>query len=152
MSDCIISPYAQSKSTGYAQIGANGKTQSHHRYVYIQAYGEPPEGMLIRHTCDNRACINLEHLIPGTHQDNMDDMISRGRARHPSMQGSLAGEAGPNAKLTWEEVTTIREMWASGGYYQDELAARFEVSVPTISEIVNNKKWQEQYRPPSGGI
>lgn len=36
--------------------------------------------MLIRHTCDTRACVEPTHLLLGTHLDNNHDMIERGRA------------------------------------------------------------------------
>ena len=41
--------------------------------------GEITDGLVVRHTCDNRICVNPEHLEVGTHQDNMDDMVRRNR-------------------------------------------------------------------------
>ncbi len=32
-----------------------------------------------RHRCDNWRCVNPDHLEPGTQQDNVDDMMTRGR-------------------------------------------------------------------------
>lgn len=50
-----------------------------HRLSFRIHRGYLPEDLLIRHTCDNNGCVNPEHLVEGTHQDNMDDMADRGR-------------------------------------------------------------------------
>lgn len=51
-----------------------------HRYSWILAHGEPPEGMHILHECDVPACCNPGHLRLGTHTENMGEMKARGRA------------------------------------------------------------------------
>lgn len=51
-----------------------------YRKVYKKLRGMIPEGALLRHTCDNRCCVNPNHLIPGTQIDNWNDMWRRGRA------------------------------------------------------------------------
>lgn len=42
-----------------------------------------PKGMYICHTCDNPICTNPKHLFLGTPQDNVDDMIKKGRKNKP---------------------------------------------------------------------
>ena len=50
-----------------------------HRYSYSYFVGEIPEGMLVRHTCDNPPCVLPSHLRLGTTQDNVNDKMKRGR-------------------------------------------------------------------------
>ena len=64
---------------GYPQMNINSerKKMSLHRFLYIQEHGELPSHILVRHKCDNRKCINLDHLETGTHADNMRDKARR---------------------------------------------------------------------------
>lgn len=50
-----------------------------HRVVYEWLAGPIPDGLILRHTCDNPPCVNPAHLIPGTYADNTRDSMERGR-------------------------------------------------------------------------
>ncbi|HBR21586.1 MAG TPA: hypothetical protein DD713_03315 [Nitrospiraceae bacterium] len=50
-----------------------------HRFMYELCIGPIPEGMLVCHTCDIERCGNPEHLFLGTHKDNTQDAINKGR-------------------------------------------------------------------------
>jgi hypothetical protein len=66
--------------SGYPEFKAPGaKRQGMHRYIYKLYKGEIPDGFIVRHTCDNRKCINPNHLILGTKGDNNRDTRERGR-------------------------------------------------------------------------
>lgn len=64
--------------TGYGQFWMNGKNISSHRASWILHKGEIPSGLWICHHCDNKKCVNPDHLFLGTVQDNVDDAISKG--------------------------------------------------------------------------
>lgn len=50
-----------------------------HRVMYEHFVERIPEGMQLRHKCDNPPCVNPDHLIPGTAADNSRDMVERRR-------------------------------------------------------------------------
>jgi len=64
---------------GYGQVWVNGKNQRVTRQLWAMQFGKIPAGYLVLHNCDNSICCNPAHLRLGTHQDNMDDMASKGR-------------------------------------------------------------------------
>ena len=67
---------------GYGQFKyptGSDNSMGAHKASYLYFYGSIPEGKQVNHHCDNRACVNPTHLYAGTHQDNMDDMVNRGR-------------------------------------------------------------------------
>ena len=61
---------------GYAQWSINGKTVRVNRVAFQMFKGRIPDGMLVCHSCDVRACVNPDHLWLGTHKDNTDDMVN----------------------------------------------------------------------------
>lgn len=74
---------AANNGLGYGQLNFRGKRWSAHRLSYEAHYGPIPPGRVVRHRCDNRACVRPDHLEVGTHADNSRDMIQRGRSsRH----------------------------------------------------------------------
>lgn len=68
---------------GYGQTKYEGELVNKHRAAYCNAHGVTlselkEKKLVIRHKCDNKACINPEHLEAGTHQENMKDVVRRG--------------------------------------------------------------------------
>ena len=71
---------------GYGTICFDGNKYSVHRLSFQHFKGIIPAGMHVMHECDNPACFNPTHLFLGTHQDNMQDMVRKGR--HGRKKGS----------------------------------------------------------------
>ena len=122
-------------NTGYPQMRRNGKALYIHRYIYEQCFGEMPEEMCVLHRCDNRKCINPEHLFLGTRADNSRDMKVKGR--------STWGEKNRRAKLTSEEVEVIRTEYIPWDrkYSYRALAKKYKVHRNTILNILTRKSW-----------
>lgn len=77
-------PFTGSRNpkSGYGMVQARGvwkNPQAVHVVIYEDVNGPVPDGHEVRHTCDNPPCANERHLISGTHQQNMQDAIDRGR-------------------------------------------------------------------------
>jgi hypothetical protein len=70
-------------SAGYANAWdkRRKRTELVHRLVWEEERGPIPPGAFVCHRCDNKPCINIDHLFLGTPLDNMRDMIGKGRAK-----------------------------------------------------------------------
>lgn len=64
---------------GYGTVRTDGKKRLAHRVSYEVFVGPIPEGKIVCHSCDNRMCVNPEHLWIGTQKDNVKDMLDKGR-------------------------------------------------------------------------
>jgi hypothetical protein len=128
---CHICISHSKNKQGYPQIMRDGKHQRMNRYVYEQNFGKIPQGMVIRHSCDNRACINPKHLLLGTQKDNIQDAIRRDRNAKGEMIGS--------AKLSREEVLEI----FNSKKKNVDLAKKYGVSAMAISYIQNKINWKQ---------
>jgi len=91
------------------------------------------EGKVIMHSCDNKLCINPEHLSEGTPKENSEDMVSKGRTNTPR-EFRL-----PQTKLSNEQVREIRKL-SKEGLSNRELAEKYKVSIGHIQDIVTLKK------------
>ena len=96
-------------------------------------YGPIPDGLHVLHRCDNRICINPDHLFLGTALDNMADMKAKQRARR--------GDRHPMSKLTDDKVREIRRLYTQGDVSQKALGQAFGVRAGTIGDIVRRERW-----------
>lgn len=119
---------------GYGQIHdyKNGKrvTRAAHRVSYEINKGEIPQGMIVCHSCDNRKCVNPNHLWIGTTQDNINDKLKKNRG--------LYGSKHQNSKLTEEDVLEIR----ASSEKKAHLARKYKVSFMVITSILRRNTWK----------
>ena len=125
---------------GYKDINGYGKVWDKenkihhyaHRAAYADVHGEIPQGMVVRHLCHNKACVNPEHLAIGTHADNVRDKVEANR--------QLKGEDIPSSKLTEAQVKEIKEL--KGKMSGVELAKKYNVSNSTVCDILKKRSWR----------
>ncbi len=120
---------------GYSTLqGDDGKTVQAHR-ASLRLHGvDVPDELPVLHSCDNKWCVNPEHLRVGTHKENVQEAVERGL--HP------IGARNGQAKLNGAKVGEIRSRYAVGDVSQKALAAKYGVSKHTVYMLVNRKTWK----------
>ncbi len=91
------------QSNGYGMIRLSGVAEYAHRVAWKLAGREIPQGKYVLHICDNRRCVNVDHMFIGDQASNMADMISKGRNRK---DGSIGNTIKP-----WRSVPAWRRPW-----------------------------------------
>lgn len=82
MSECILWTGGRWANGRYGYVWLGGKKViSAHRKAWIDAYGEIPNKLFVCHKCDVPLCVNPKHLFLGTHKDNMQDALKKGRLK-----------------------------------------------------------------------
>jgi hypothetical protein len=121
------------KPYGHQSIGFQKKKWDVHRLSWTLLVGPIPEGKLVLHKCDVGNCVNPSHLYIGTAKENTFDMHSRGR------WCNRKGVKNPNAKLTEEDVRTIR----NSNEATMVLADRYSVNQTTIRHIIRRVSYAD---------
>jgi hypothetical protein len=111
---------------GYGACNIKGRVSMAHRAVYALYMGPIQKGLLIRHICNNPSCCNINHLIPGTDQDNADDKVKAGRQ---------------SAKLTGQQASEIKWLCWNIGMSQIDIAAKYNISRSAIRSINIGMAW-----------
>jgi len=112
---------------GYGMINMSGTKASDiktaHAVAWIIAYGSIPDGMFVCHKCDHPPCCRPDHLFLGTHQDNMDDMVKKGRG---------------GFRFTQDQVKQILSEYGT----DEEIAEKFGCSASKIWRIRTGQTWR----------
>ena len=132
---------ASTFSNGYGQFKVANKTFRSHRWSYQHYLGAITDGMFVCHKCDNKRCVNPDHLFLGNQQDNMDDMKSKGR--------QSLGVRNNRAILNEETVRLIKQflvrhpvqMGRNGGQC-NFLSRWFGIHRVTITNISAGYNWK----------
>lgn len=106
---------------GYGHASVNGKKVRSHVEAYVRTYGPVPDGHEVHHKCENRKCVNPNHLEALKKADHL-------REHH--------------AVLTPEKVRAIRKKYEAGGISQYKLADEYGVHRSTIWHAINSN-WKE---------
>lgn len=132
---------------GYGQFWDNeaGRSVSSHTFAYKITKGDIPKDKVVRHSCDNPACCNPNHLLLGTPAENNHDMKVRGRAK-PGLKDkperSSKYEEHYLSKFTNEEVKQLREDIKSGKDTIKSVAQKFNVTYQCIWLIAKERNWK----------
>ena len=110
---------------GYGELQHANRNLRASRASYEVFKGDIPNGLFVCHSCDNRKCINPDHLWVGTTTENMQDASKKGRMK----KGSL--------KLNLEKAREIRRLLKTGKTPK-ELSKLFTVAISTISNVKLN--------------
>lgn len=127
---CHLCTSHKPNRSGYPEARYQGRVRRVHQIVFDLCCDDLQPGQVVRHTCDNPLCINPEHLVAGTHADNVQDRVERGR--------SAKGERNGRAKLTPAQVLEIRASSAP----DLTLAQVHSVHPRTIAFIRSGQNWK----------
>lgn len=116
---------------GYGTLSYRNANVRAHRLAYAAHLGPVPDNMQVCHRCDNRRCINPDHLFLGTNRDNINDMVAKGRSR---------GRRGPRGSRSWAERTAeiIRRMAA--GERQADIGQTFGLTQSGVSKALSKAR------------
>lgn len=118
-------------NSGYGQAKVGQRFWNAHRLSWAYYHGSIPDGMIVCHKCDNRKCVNPNHLFVGTTQDNVDDKMRKGRFV------AKRGENSGTAKLTEDKVIAIR----CDPRPQAHIARDYGISQSNVCLIKTGKAW-----------
>lgn len=117
----------------YPRVHRNGIDKRMSRYIYaIVNDVEIPKDMCVMHTCDNPRCVNPDHLVLGTHKQNMEDRRNKGRDH--------LGHETAGRKFSDEEIHFIREISTDS---TRELARKYSVQEGTIRNIRKYRSYKD---------
>ena len=140
--------WTANKSRGYGLLATkrNCAPIKAHRFSWMLHYGEIPSGMAICHSCDNPGCVNPNHLMLGTQKANMIDAAKKGKLRFFRFG---VGEDNNAAKLSDEQVRSMRNEYSTGRFTYKEMAKKYGVAC--VNAILRNVSYYDpEFKPING--
>jgi len=131
-----------SEKTGYPVVTCSVNQRrvyvAAHRIVWMIAnHADIPDGMEINHLDGNRSNHHPRNLEIVTRQEN----TAHAFRCLPRKKKAQRGEMNAGAKITAEDVSQIRQLWATGAVTQREIGERFGIKQSTVSCIVRRDTW-----------
>lgn len=123
-----------SRRSGYGRFSLNGKVVNAHRASWF-IFKSELSALFVCHSCDNRKCVNPDHLWLGNNQDNMTDMVNKGRQNKPR------GSANGKSLLTEEDILNIRQDYITIKSTR-KLAKKYNTTRSNIQFIIHRVSWR----------
>lgn len=120
---------------GYGIISYKGRSYLSHRVSWTIYKGPIANGLQVMHKCDNRSCINPDHLVLGTAEDNVKDMFDKGR------QPNQLGQSNNNSRLTNAQASEIKKRLKAGDTVR-EIATAMDLRFTIIANIKQGNSWR----------
>lgn len=117
------------KGNGYGTANVGGRYMSAHRRAYELFRGPIPEGHEVCHSCDNRWCVNPDHLFTGTHAENMADCKSKGRT-----------SGGTRKHLREGQVQEVKRRLLAG-ISPRTIAQHMDINYHTVTAIMGGRSY-----------
>ena len=160
---CIICPLLNVQGYGEFQLKENKKNIKFrvHRLSYEISHNVilTPE-QIVCHKCDNPGCINPKHLFLGTHNDNVQDRVKKGRSAvgknngrykngyhskyEPVKKPEPAFQSLSNRSLSIEKVKEVKLALRNKGNKKiKDLCVELNVSRNVLSDIIRGKSYRD---------
>jgi hypothetical protein len=142
MTDCILFDGGLDGG-GYGQVTRRKRGRGQfkaHRLAYEDTYGPIPDGLFVLHKCDVRNCVNPAHLWLGTQDDNMKDMVKKGRQGSRINSFRPRGELSGMSKLKDSDIPAMRKLRESGMTYV-EIGRIYGVSETAAGKACRGKTY-----------
>lgn len=133
-SECIFTTDVSLDKDGYPRVKHGARMWRLNRLIYTYVYGKLAADEVIGHKCNNKGCINPNHLYKTTASENSTHAAADGLYK--------TKEQHPKAKITSEIADEIRDLYSFGTCSQQFLADKFGISQSVVSAIIRKEIWR----------